>query len=414
MIRTVLAMKGSARVLVLAAMVNSMGTGLFLAGAVLIYTSYLNIPLAVVGSGLAVAAVVGMVGSVPLARQADRFGAVRTLSALYLGLGVIYSTYLLIDTMLSFVVAVSAATVMIRAVPPINQAVAGAIVNGVDRSTTLATMRATRNAGSMVGSATAGLVIAVAGTNGYLIMLLGNSVSYLICGVLIFRLRKLEVPAPKATAPVTPALRNVRYLMLGLANGALGLHATMMIIALPLWVAMRSDVPKAFIPGIITVGALLVVILQVPLSRKIDAIAPARSAVTKATIALSVSCVLTALLAGANGPVLGTALLLTTITTLTLGEIYQTSSAWVVSHDLAPECRRSEYIATFSLGNSLQQIVGPPLFTVVIIEAGDIGWLLLAVGFAVAGTIYRYGLSRLAPTTQTVRSAESAHESEKA
>ncbi|WP_040869316.1 MFS transporter [Nocardia exalbida] len=395
--KALLSLDGSARVLVLAALVNSTGTGLFLAGAVLFYTTYLDIPIAVVGGGLGVAAVIGIFASVPLAGSADRFGAVRTLAALNCALAVVYCGYLLIDGVLGFVVAVSVATVIMRAVPPVNQAVAGIVVTGLERSTVLATMRATRNGGVMVGSALAGLGLAAAGTSGYLIMLLGNAASYLICGVLVYRLRALEKSPLEVRARGLPAIRNVRYLALGLANGMLGLHATMMIVALPLWTTARSDVPDAFIPLIVTIGALLVVLLQVPLGKGIASVRSARSAVVRAGIALGVSCLLMAVMAQVDGPVLGAVVLFTVIGTLTIGEIYQTSSAWVVSHDLAPEGRRSEYIATFSLGMSVQQITGPPLFSAIVARFGTPGWLVLGVGFVAASVVYRKSISRLFP-----------------
>ncbi|WP_280308172.1 MFS transporter [Nocardia abscessus] len=395
--KALLALSGSARLLVLAALVNSTGTGLFLAGAVLFYTTYLDIPITMVGAGLGIAAIAGIFGSVPLAGLADRFGAVRTLAALYCALGFVYCAYLLINGVAGFVAAVSVATVIMRAVPPVNQAVAGMVVTGIERSTVLATMRATRNGGVMVGSALAGLGLAAAGTTGYLIMLLGNAASYLICGALVYRLRSLEKTPLEIRARGLPVVRNVRYLALGLANGMLGLHATMMIVALPLWTTARSDVHDAFIPMIVTIGALLVVLLQVPLSRGVDSIRSARSAVVRAGIALGVSCLLMALMAEADGPILGAVVLLMVISTLTIGEIYQTSSAWVISHDLAPEGRRSEYIATFSLGMSVQQIIGPPLFSAIVARFGTPGWLALGVGFVVASVVYRQSISRLFP-----------------
>ncbi|WP_174184515.1 MFS transporter [Nocardia barduliensis] len=397
--KTLLALNGSARLLVLAALVNSTGTGLFLAGAVLFYTTYLDIPITVVGAGLGIAATAGIFGSVPLAGLADRFGAVRTLAALYCALAFVYCAYLLINGVAGFVVAVSVATVIMRAVPPVNQAVAGMVITGIERSTVLATMRATRNGGVMVGSALAGLGLAAAGTAGYLIMLLGNAASYLICGALVYRLRSLEKTPVEVRARGLPAVRNVRYVALGLANGMLGLHATMMIVALPLWTTARSDVHDAFIPMIVMIGALLVVLLQVPLGRGIDSMRSARSAVVRAGVALGVSCLLMALMAEANGPILGAVVLFMVISTLTIGEIYQTSSAWVISHDLAPEGRRSEHIATFSLGMSVQQIVGPPLFSAIVARFGIPGWLALGVGFVVASVVYRQSISRLFPAS---------------
>ncbi|MGK8509977.1 MFS transporter [Nocardia asiatica] len=410
--KVLLSLNGPARILVLAALVNSTGTGLFLAGAVLFYTTYLDIPITVVGGGLGIAAVAAIFASVPLAGSADRFGAVRTLAALNCALALVYCAYLLIDGALTFVLAVSVATVLMRAVGPVNQAVAGMVVTGVERSRVLATMRATRNGGVMVGSALAGLGLAAAGTTGYLIMLLGNAASYLICGALVYRLRSMENTPLEIRARGLPAVRNVRYLALGLANGMLGLHATMMIIALPLWTTARSDVPEAFIPMIVTIGALLVVLLQVPLGKGINSVRSARSAVVRAGIALGTSCLLMALMAEVNGPILGAVVLFTVIGTLTVGEIYQTSSAWVISHDLAPEGRRSEYIATFSLGMSVQQVVGPPMFSAIVARFGTVGWLLLGAGFVAASVVYRKSISRLFPTAVAGNPTVEAEKSE--
>jgi hypothetical protein len=63
---------------------------------------------------------------------------------------------------------------------------------------------------------------------------------------------------------------------------------------------------------------------------------------------------------------------------LTAGELWHSIGAWELSYKYAPEDRRTEYLSIFALGNSVQDVVGPPLITIVVLGWAGAGWAVLA------------------------------------
>jgi dipeptide/tripeptide permease len=72
------------------------------------------------------------------------------------------------------------------------------------------------------------------------------------------------------------------------------------------------------------------------------------------------------------------------VVALTAGELFQSAGAWSLSFLLAPMRSRTEYLATFSLGTSLQLVIGPALVSVAVVDNGALGWLALGACFLVA------------------------------
>ena len=72
------------RRLVLAALVDSTGTGLYIAGSALYYTTQLGFSPRQIGLGLSLMGLVGLLVTVPIGRLVDQFGPRRVLVALNL------------------------------------------------------------------------------------------------------------------------------------------------------------------------------------------------------------------------------------------------------------------------------------------------------------------------------------------
>ncbi|MCP3798458.1 MFS transporter [Allokutzneria sp. A3M-2-11 16] len=384
-----------ARILICAALVDSTGTGMFASGAVLFYSTVVGVPLALVGVGMAFSAAVGMIAAVPVARLADRLGVVRMLTLLSLWHAVWFTAIAVLRGTVGFFVVMTMIGLTSRATQPVNQAAAGLVLGGDRRTTTLATIRSVRNIGMAAGSGLAGLSLAVAGTDGYPVLVLGNALSFVLNAILLRRLRATEQDSAPVKARSLSAVGDWRYMLLGVANGVLALHVSMLFVALPLWTANRNGIPEQFAPLLLTVNTVLVVLLQVPLSKRVDVVGAAGKAIVRAGVSLAVACACAATAALVDGTTPTVVLLLAALVALTVAEVLQTSAAWVISHDLAPQDRRAEYIAAFSLGMALQQVIGPPLFSSVVVPLGPGGWMALGAVVLSASIAYQAGATRL-------------------
>jgi MFS family permease len=58
--------------------------------------------------------------------------------------------------------------------------------------------------------------------------------------------------------------------------------------------------------------------------------------------------------------------------------MFASAGEWVTSMELAPPASRGSYLSIFSLGNSLQDAIGPTFITVVLLLGAAWLWPLLA------------------------------------
>jgi dipeptide/tripeptide permease len=99
-----------------------------------------------------------------------------------------------------------------------------------------------------------------------------------------------------------------------------------------------------------------------------------------------VLCCLVLAVAQATGVWLTVALLVLATVLLTAGELWQSITGWEVPVRYAPDGRRGEYLAVFSLGVTAQNILGPVLLTALIV-LGTAGWVVLAALFVAAAAL---------------------------
>lgn len=371
------------------ALVNSCGMGMFMAVSMIHYTVGLGLPMTQVGVVMSVSVGVSLVCVVPVSSLADRVGPLTALIALNAWQACAFVILMGVDGILGLAVVATMTAVGGRAIPPINQAVVAVVLGHEERVLVMARVRAARNAGMAVGSGMTALALAFLGEGGAVLLIGTCAFTYLVnCAGLWWIRRSHDVSATrgrKRKAP--PAFRDSRYLTLTALNGLLAFHMTGLVVALPLW-ALSQGVEPEITALFLGLNTVLVVGLQVRLGRGVEGVPRAASAVVWAAAALSCSYLLFGGAAWTSS--WWTAVLLCVgVVLLSVGEIGQTTSAWVVSYDLAPEDARSSYLATFSLGTTGQQLLGPLAYTFLIIPLGFWAWVVLAATTLAAAFAYR-------------------------
>jgi len=374
------------RVLVLVALVDSVGTGLYLASSVLFLTRAVGLTGAEVGAGVAAGAVVGFLASVPAGMLADRRGAKNVLMALQAWRGLCFMALAFVGSFWQFLVVSILLGLADRGVGPVTQAVVGAAVEGRSRVQVLALMRSVRNAGFGLGAALSTALIAVDTPTLYRGMILADAASFFVA---VAVLAKVPVPGrpevrAKALFGGARVFADRPYLVLSGLNGVLTLHMTLLAVGLPLWTAEHTSAPVWVVGVMVVANTCLSVLLQVWAAKGCE---DPRVAVRRgvwAGVALA-CCVVLLPFAPGRPAVLAAGLMLLAAVLLTLGELWQSASAWGLSIDLAPEAYRGEYLSAFSLGRSLQEAIGPVVVTALVIPYPSLGWPLLAVTFVVVG-----------------------------
>jgi MFS family permease len=370
------------------ALVDSTGTGLYLAGGVLFFTRALDVSATQIGLGLALAAACGVLTMYPIGRIADRLGPKRVLVILLLWRAAGMAGFAVTDGMTGFLILAILLGVAERADSPIMQAVVGAAVGPARRVRTMAIYNATRNLGFTLGVLLTTPVLRADTAGSYRWIMVGDAVTFLIGAALVRTLPLAEKPQVstaqrKLLSGFTEVVTNRPFVALSALNGVLSLHMTILSVGVPLWIADHTDAPTAAVAPLLGINTVLAMSLQVRFSRGAETLTGAATAARRGGLALACAAVLLGLGAHISMPVVVVVLGIAIIAH-TAGEMWHSASAWGLSFELSPAASRASYLSFFALGAAVQGIVGPPIVTTVA-DVGLAGWLVLTVVILAAG-----------------------------
>jgi MFS family permease len=387
---------GPLRWFALSNVVNMVGSGLYLTGSALYFTRVAGLRVDQVATGLAVATGTGLVCAVGLGRLADRCGPKPVYLALLLTQSLAMAAFTQVRGFGWFLVAVIPSGIADRGISGIVGALVHTIADEVDRVAARAQVRTSTNIGIGVGTLIAGFALASGSRTAYTALIAGNALLYLAAGALIIRLpgrepRPRGEPNRRPAAPVASPLRDLRYLTVGAANGLMSIYAPMLSFAMPLWVVGHTRAPAWSVSAILVVNTVLVILLQVRVSAGAQSAEGVRRYARFAGFAFAAGALVFAAAPGLP-PIGAFCLALAWAGLTTVGELLQSSFYFYCSFELAPDEAQGAYQSVFFLGPGVMRAVGPALLTLLVLDRGAIGWVLLgaifvASGFAVSAAV---------------------------
>jgi len=383
-------------------MFDAIGSGMYYTGSALYFTSVVGLSVGQVGVGLSIGAGAGLLGAVPIGILADRLRVGRVYIGLQVLRGLAFTAFCLISSFPEFAVVCVFAGLTEAALPPVQQAVVGATVPGADRIDTLAKVRAVRNVGFGLGALAATAAIGQGSKAAFLVLVAGNAASYfgVAAGLTRIGVGKVAVRVDPAKRPAVRFVPDGRYTLTGLLSGVLSVHSTLLVVALPLWFVRHTPMPKVFVGILIAVNTAMAALLQARFARSSTSVPGAVRAALWAGLALAGYGVACQVAHGATASAVAIALGLAAVVLLTFGELWQSASSWSLAYELADPSRRTAYLSTFQLGQSLQAVAAPWIITSVVFPARG-GWLLFGAVVVAAGALTRF-------TARPHRSAEDA------
>ncbi|MEU4206098.1 MFS transporter [Streptomyces sp. NPDC026294] len=374
--------KGHARRLTVLTLVQSAGSGLFLTSNAIFLTRYTGISPFKVGLGLAMAGIFGFAATVPLGRLADRTGAQPLLVSGYAALAVLFVSYCFVETFTAFVVIASLISICETSASPLRAALLQALFSGRLVVRVRAQMRSAFNLGYMLGAAASGGALAVGSASAFFVVLVVNSAAQAVCVVITVRLKPASVGPHKAKEEQRRhrgALRDKSFLALTAVNGFLELHYTVFTVGIPLWIVSHTNVPSALNSVLLITGTVLVIVLQVPMSRNVDTLESAAAVVRRGGFFMAISCALFAASGMGDGAAVPFMLIATVL--LAIGEVAQSAGSWGISFGWPPVGHQAEYQGVYGLGRGIREFAGPALMASLIVPFGWKGWMALGVIF---------------------------------
>nr|MDT0664081.1 MFS transporter [Micromonospora sp. DSM 115978] len=227
-------------------LVDSIGTGLYLAGSAIFFTTVVGLSTAQVGLGLSLAGLVGFVLQAPLGRVADQIGPRQMLIVLNLWRAVGFVGYVFVDDVVGFLVVATLLGAPEQANYPVNQALSEQVVGPEKRIALVARVRAVYNVGFTLGALFATVAISEGSRAAFYSLMIGNAATFLIAALTLpgVRLLVADSAASPARAGLSrvklTAVRDGRYVAVAGVNAVMSLHMSLLSIGIPLWVTLHT------------------------------------------------------------------------------------------------------------------------------------------------------------------------------
>jgi MFS family permease len=372
--------------LLTAALVDWVGTGMFVAVSTVFFVRVVGLPVAQVGLGLTIAALAAMIAILPIGRLADRCGPRGVLIGVEVAQGAATAGYLVVHGWWGFLAVSVPVAVTQQAAPPLIQAVVGELAGTERRTRILAVHRTVINVGLSAGSLIAGVLLGLGLHHTFQALLAADAVAFVLAAVLLCALPGRRGAGNRAAPATWKALRDRRLLALTAYDALMCLWQPMLSVAFPLWLVTRTRAPVSVVGVLYAVACVCAIVLQYPVSMLAGTTVRALRGYGCAALCLAGASLGFAAAPGHSAPVT-VAIFTAAIVILTLGEITQVGSAWTLSFAIAPPGQRNAYLAAFSMGRALSRAAGPLLMTGAVLALGQPGWIALAAVFAAAAAV---------------------------
>jgi hypothetical protein len=377
----------SQRRLLAASFADALGTGLFLPLSVIYLTRIVGLSPTRTGLGLTIAGLLAIAAPPLSGALLGRFDARKVVLGCFAASAAGFLAYIAVGSFGSFLGVAIVIQFAGRMERPATAVLALGVTPRARQVDALAWQYSLRNLGYGVGGLLAALALLVHGKAPFVVLLAANAVSYVLAGLLVLRLPAVR-PPERAEGDATgyrEVIRDRAYVGLALLNVIMALHDSLLVVAMPLWIATRTEAPLPLTGLLFALNTILVVLLQVRTTRNMAARGGIARGYRTAAVSFVVACGAFALAAGA--PVfVAVVLLVFALSALTSAELVTSAGEWFLSVQLAPTRLRERYVSVFKTSMAVQQAVGPVLVTTVLAGWGRMGWLALALLLA-AGTL---------------------------
>jgi len=365
------------RVLAVATLVNTVGNGALTTTFALYFTHVVGLSATQVGTALSVAALVGLLVQVPLGHLGDVRGPRGVLRWLTLGAGVSTLGLLLTHNLLFLCVVLGVEAFFDRGASAVRSGIIARVAAGGRGVRFKAYLRAVTNVGVSVGAGLGGLALWVDQTWAYLGVFGVNALTFAAAALLLGRLPRLApAPAPAAGESRIQVLRDTPFVLVSVLTGVFAMHFFVIELAMPLWIATRTNAPKSLVALTLLVNTVAVALFQVRLSRGADTVpAAARTMVLGGAWILAGFALIA--LTGGRGLWAATSLLLAGAVVHVVGEMIGSGGQWGVQMGLAPQERQGQYQGFAGMSFSLASVLAPPLVALLCVDWGGPGWLVM-------------------------------------
>lgn len=347
------------RALVVADLLSTVGTGMFITGGVLFFTEAAGMSIGWASLVLMFGGSLGFALTIPIGHLADRFGPREVSIVLLAARTVATASLVLFDGPVMLWVAAMVMLIGDRGLSATFGALTAAVA-GPERVRVQGYLRAVTNVGLSIGSMIAAPFLAVGGAGAYEALMLTLAGFLVLATISLPAVGRTRPAGHAVRAPISTAIRDRRYVRVTVLHSVLSLQYEMLAYALPLWILYSTDAPPWMIAVLIAMNTVLAAAFQVTVSTRVRTIDDAVAAGKRSGVIFVFS---SALLVSAHysSGMLTIALLVAAVLVHTKGELWQAASAFLLSFELAKENAHGQYQGVFALGRGIRRAIAPGL-----------------------------------------------------
>ena len=374
------------RLLALSTLVNTFGNGLFMTVDVIYFTTIVGLKPSQVALAISIAGALAMSLSAPAGHIADRFGP-RNIAARAIAIeGIVMSSLIFVHSFIPFLI-VHVLMGSLGVVAQTTRMATIAKLGGEESRVQLrAYQRAVTNFGISLGTLFAGVGLALNDPAVYKALLLGDAITFILAGLIYFNLPFVPPTVNRGEPFSFEAMKDRVFLGATLSNAFMSLHFVLQSIAIPLWVVRETNAPRWWVSVVMMMNTIAVMLLQVAASKSSATLIGGAKNYRWASYFISLACILYAYAHGVNA-VIACLLLSLGMASHIVGELIGSAGSWSIGFGLADENHQGQYQGVWSLSWGLSGTLGPSLVTALVIGMGISGWWILALIFAVNGTV---------------------------
>lgn len=363
---------------------DALGLGMYLALSVMFLDQAADLTNQQIGIVLGTSGVASLLGAMPIARASERVGVRAALGTLFV---IRCVAFLALSAVSSFGQALGAAAVaglLSRGIGPLIESGLISRVGDAQAVDTLARLRTLRNAGMAAGALPAGAAIAAGEPWVYRAVLVASAALFLCCAA-ICRGFPASAAAPGGRGERARILGNRPFLGITALYGAFTLSALLLGIGVPLWIVHRTQAPSWSVTLIQLLNTVIVVALQVRLSRGSERLARARGLMCLGGLLAGLGALVVPLTVLGAGR-LDLVVVVAAAVLLSLGELLITAGTTGAALSHIPKGQKTGHLAALNLGFAVTTVVGPPLISTTV-DWDWAGWVGWAVFFSVLGLL---------------------------
>jgi MFS family permease len=343
----------------------------------LYFTRQVGFSAAEVALALSLAAIVGIVVQVPAGHLGDTRGPRRVLTLCMVGAALTSALPVLARTPWQLALLLALLAFFERSAGSVQQGVIAQLATGGRGVLFKAYLRAVTNTAIGLGSVFGGAALVIDESWAYVAVFVINAVFTGFAAWNSTRLPELLAYVRIEGEPRLAVLRDWPYVVIVTITGLFSLHFFVMELGLALYISQRTSAPPVMVAVLLIINTACVAFFQVRLSRRADSVEGGARALVRGSVWIAAGFAVVAL-ADRGDATFAIVVLIAGSLLHVVGEMICSGGQWGLQMGLAPHERQGQYQGFAGLGFSVMAVVGPPVVTLLCVEMGETGWLVLA------------------------------------